>query len=674
VTVLHLRRWLPVAVYVLIPSVLILPILFSGKMLYGADVVSVFHYSRIVIADAFRSGRLPIWDPHVMAGFPMLAEPQNAIFYPPTWLCVLVSAGTFWTLSAWAHLILAGVFAHRWLERGLGLNRWSAMAGSLIFMTSGYISGHVEAGHVNYIWAYPWFPAVLWRLERFLAGPTLKRGVLLSLVLSMLFLAGVPQFVFFAALLTLVRVGHYILGSREGRKSRSFIAGQAVGWLALGLVFCAPQLFPTLELVGQMQRGEGGGTSFFTDYSLSPRRLGDLVFAPDQSSAIWWETCGFVGGAALLLSLGVQAGRHPQRHLWSAVALFAVLLALGDAIPFYPGFVAVVPGAGWFRGPGRYLVLFTVAVVGLAAVGFEVLWTRGPRGLRFLAAGLTLASVVQLGQFAMPCFRGQDEINLRLSEKAAAWLRNTCGLEGRVSHATESVTLIGKCQAAGIDFVSGYEPMMLRRYAEVMNVAQGAPHDRQFVIQGAVAPHPVVDMLATRVRISYSEGMKDYPHAMSRTWLVNNAAVAEEKIERLQTLAKGPWDPRKTVLLEAYPTEAPPVTTEKSAGKARVVSRGPGRYVIETENDADAYLVLSEAYYPGWTAEVDGKAAEVLPANHLIQTIRLPAGKHLVRFEYRSRFLGLGFAVAALAALLPVGLLVRRHRRELALQRLPGAP
>src|SRR4029077_20103903 len=129
--------------------------------------------------------------------------------------------------------------------------------------------------------------------------------------------------------------------------------------------------------------------------------------------------------------------------------------------------------------------------------------------------------------------------------------------------------------------------------------------------------------------------------AMPRSWVLNNAVVMEDKDERLRRLAKGPWDPRMTVVLETYPTEAPPVTTEKSAGKARVISKGPGRYEIEAENDADAYLVLSEAYYPGWTAEVDGKPVDVLPANHLIQTVRLPAGKHVVRFEYRSRFLGL---------------------------------
>ena len=202
----------------------------------------------------------------------------------------------------------------------------------------------------------------------------------------------------------------------------------------------------------------------------------------------------------------------------------------------------------------------------------------------------------------------------------------------------------------------------------------------------AEAPHPAMDMLGAKAWHfesakpdgSWPRWMKtdfyDNPGALPRAWLVNNAVVLESPEERLKTIAKGRWDPRKTVILESYPTEAPPMTTEKSAGRAKVLARKPGYYEIEAENDADAYLVLSEAYYPGWRAELDGQAVDVLPANHLIQTVRLPAGRHVVRFEYRSRFLGLGFALAALASLVPVGWLVRRHRRQLPLERLPGAP
>ena len=105
------------------------------------------------------------------------------------------------------------------------------------------------------------------------------------------------------------------------------------------------------------------------------------------------------------------------------------------------------------------------------------------------------------------------------------------------------------------------------------------------------------------------------------------------------------------------PTEAP-------AGMAQVISRKPGEYLLEAENKADAFLVLSEAYYPGWSAEVDGEPTEVLPANHLIQSVRLSPGKHVVRFAYRSRFLGVGVAIALLAAFAPAAIeLVRRRRR-----------
>ncbi len=672
-----LRRWLPLAVFVLIPSALIVPVLLSGGMLAGADVVSVFHGSRVVIAESFRSGRLPVWDSTTMAGFPLLAGVQGAVFYPPTWLCVLMSAGTFWTVSAWLHLLLAGAFAHWWLERGLGLNPWAALAGASAYMMSGYLSGHVLAGHVNYVWAYPWIPAVLWRLERFLAGPGLRRGAVLAGVLSMLVLAGVPQFAFFAGLLVFARLAHFILAQADGRRARALRAGTSLAWLGLGLVLCAPQLFPTLELVGQMQRGQGESVATSTKDALEPGSLGGLLveswFARTPSNE-WWEACGFVGGAVFLLALAAFLGRHSQRHLWAGVGVLGVLLALGGSVPFYHGFVAVVPGAAWFREPGRYLLLFTVAMAPLAGMGAQALATRGPLPLRIFAIVLGLASGAQLVHFAVPCYGRFPEQSFRFPPEVIAEARRRLGTEGRVAPSFMRAMDLGKCQASGLDTIGGYEPMMLRRFAEGINVARGVEPERPMVVLTGVGAGPVVQMLAARLWLRSSTEILDLGSSLPRTWIVNHAVVLESRADRLRTLSRGPWDPSKTVILETYPDQAPPVPTEAPAGRARVLVKKPGTYEIEAENGADAYLVLSVAYYPGWEAEVDGRPVDVLPANHLIQAIRLPAGKHRVRFRYHSRFLGLGVAVAALGALVPVGLLVHRHRRQLALQRLPSAP
>jgi hypothetical protein len=286
-----------------------------------------------------------------------------------------------------------------------------------------------------------------------------------------------------------------------------------------------------------------------------------------------------------------------------------------------------------------------------------------PRILKIAAVLLGVAGTGQLIHHGWHYFHRSDEASLSLSSQTVVALSNRLGLEGRIATSQPSADTVGRCQAAGLDHVGGYEPMMLRRYAELMNSARGADPSTPMVILASVGPHPVVDMLA--VRIWFREGASDeHPNRLPRAWVVNNAVVLESKEERLRVLAKGPWDPRKTVILEEFPKEAPPVTTEGPAGTAKVVSRRAGEYVLEAENGADAYLVLSEAYYPGWSAEVDGKPVDVVPANHLIQAVRLPPGKHVVRFAYRSRFLGAGLASALLGALAPAAIvLVRRRRR-----------
>ena len=67
--------------------------------------------------------------------------------------------------------------------------------------------------------------------------------------------------------------------------------------------------------------------------------------------------------------------------------------------------------------------------------------------------------------------------------------------------------------------------------------------------------------------------------------------------------------------------------------------------------------------YPGWEAKIDGASAEILRANHFVQALWLPPGKHQVRFEYHSRRLFLGFLLALFAAALPAVLAILRRRR-----------
>lgn len=92
--------------------------------------------------------------------------------------------------------------------------------------------------------------------------------------------------------------------------------------------------------------------------------------------------------------------------------------------------------------------------------------------------------------------------------------------------------------------------------------------------------------------------------------------------------------------------------------------------VVEVDIDANpgAVLVLSDAYWPGWTVTIDGVGAEIVPANVAVRGVRVPPGRHRVRFIFRHPGLRAGVAVTAGSAvcLLALAAFQRRARRAAA--------
>ncbi|MCX5787370.1 MAG: YfhO family protein, partial [Elusimicrobia bacterium] len=77
--------------------------------------------------------------------------------------------------------------------------------------------------------------------------------------------------------------------------------------------------------------------------------------------------------------------------------------------------------------------------------------------------------------------------------------------------------------------------------------------------------------------------------------------------------------------------------------EARVVSYEPDRVVIDAEAPRGGFLFLSDAFFPGWKASVDGRPREIFPAWVGFRTVGLEPGDHRVVFEYRPRFFRLGY-------------------------------
>jgi hypothetical protein len=73
-------------------------------------------------------------------------------------------------------------------------------------------------------------------------------------------------------------------------------------------------------------------------------------------------------------------------------------------------------------------------------------------------------------------------------------------------------------------------------------------------------------------------------------------------------------------------------------------------------------LVLSDSWYPGWKAEVDGEAAEILRADLLFRGVRLGPGEHTVRFSYQPMLLNALIALSGVLVFGCVGIGVKQSR------------
>jgi hypothetical protein len=150
------------------------------------------------------------------------------------------------------------------------------------------------------------------------------------------------------------------------------------------------------------------------------------------------------------------------------------------------------------------------------------------------------------------------------------------------------------------------------------------------------------------------------PATLPRAYAVGGARAADGEAA-LRALTAETFDPRREIVLSgdasAAPTDPP--------GSVRVIEIGPDRARLEADLDRPGFIVLLEAYDPGWRATIDGRAAALLRANTIFRAVPAPAGHHIVECVYRPRAVMIGGAVSLTTVLLIglFGALMARARR-----------
>jgi len=688
----------------------------TPNFLSGYDFVRMHAFYKAYFRDALLAGRLPLWNPYVGLGRPFLADIETGTLYPPNLLVVPFGVNGGVAVLVLLHQALAaygGVRLGRTLGATAGAS-WLVGAGMALAspFTSRLAAGMVPV-YFSLCWwpALLWLGARLQDRWSARAAAGFAAAVAMAVLAGnppILFVELLGLAVFLV-----LRVGRPagagrwrpVLGNHLG-----LIAAAVVG---VGL--SAAALLPFVGLVGQGNRPLNAPGFATANGMPAPSWLSLIVPASAEFTPNWEYDlhCGLVPLFAAVG--GVLLWRDRNMRALLGLGLLGGILAAGDRAPFLGWVVHAVPGAAALRMPPRYGIWLAASLLGAGALALSrgpsrplplllglavatacIAWLRphvpaGPGG----AAGYYASHVGALGAaallvglwqgrarwpraagllgcaLAVYCganwlwairlqapvysaygFRTDEEgVRVALGEKG---LLTPGGAPPRISFNPEDL-----CENAGMaegfsSFESYVNPALARVW-DYLHVAAGVPLSTgEFIrLPRAIDRAPErLDGLNLVARLDHgSRSLVIRSNPDPRAYLAFDARVVPDWKAAEQAMAAR-RDFHETALLEegGRPGFSPsPGRHESSA----VIERfEPERIVVRTRADADAILVLGEAWYPGWRAAVAGAPAAVFPVNGWMRGVVVPAGEHEVVLTYRERALSAGLAISALCAAL----------------------
>ncbi len=335
----------------------------ADHIVAGNDLANMFLPWLRFAGDSLMQGRLPLWNPYLFSGAPFIANPQPALFYPPTWLALAapVTRALGWLIVL--HVWLAGVGMLAWL-RSEGASAAGALLGGAAFAFSGYFFARVQAGHLGVITTGAWLPFMLWAYRRAVTHRSWGLAILGGLPVGLAILAGhTASFIYVALALVAYAAFCTWEGRRGGRSTQAVLVPLAwVGvMLLMGTLLAAAQLLPMAQFALASTRpsadyGFAARFSWPPGYLLTlliPNFFGEPVRTGYWGDGTYDEVIFYIGILPLLLALLGLRLRHRLVPFLAALGLGALLLAFGEYGILHRLFYRFVPLFQMTRAPAR---------------------------------------------------------------------------------------------------------------------------------------------------------------------------------------------------------------------------------------------------------------------------------------------------------------------------------
>jgi len=683
--------------------------LVSTLSVSGNDITDFFYPMYSYAYSASSEGNLPFWNSMILSGYPLLANPQFALFYPPHCLFLFLPAATAFGLSLILHVFLGGTFMYL-LARYLGLERICAFFAGLVFMFGAFITSHIYAGHYSIICAAIWLPLLFLLFMMALQQDSFRLALAAGAVLGIQMLAGHIQITYICLVgLGLYLAYHVFFLFRERQIKRIAGPASATGVMVVtGILLSAVQFFPAYEFSLYSTRAGGMSWTEATSFSLNPGLLtltfsnpwaGPVSFWTDFFTYPFWEYTGYIGILPLVLcAFSLRCwSRNRYAGFFILLAAAGLLLAMGKYFPPYWLLYKLAPGFDSFRVPARFLLLFGFSAAILAGFGMshvrrKLFMENMKAAERVIAATLLIGFLVAVAAL-LPVYTfvavriGMAVLGvLLLASGLIVYARYKKRLNGRLFSITATAFTLLNLWLFHMPFIDT-NPVSEIYASEpyIQYLQQNARGSRVYDPEDIVTKNRLMEMGIAEINGYEATVLNHYADFLGdntgRTGTNYKSVSAGSGIEelgiKLNLLNVKYVLSRSELFINGFE----PAYSDSSVNIYRNIDALPRAFMVDNIEMADpgqdfaafaetgeventgysaraismqvsttqpGFLLLSEVWYPAWQVSVDGQSSEVLKAFDALMAVALQPGTHTVEFTYRSRAFEAG-VVASLA-------------------------
>jgi len=663
------------------------PLWTRGGIAYSnySDLIAQHVSAQVIGREAVRQeGLLPLWNPSMNGGAPAFANPEPMYLFPLQLLFLVLPIAPAMNLVILLNFLGAGAAMFLFCRRHLR-HPAAALVCATAYMLCHRFLAMIYAGWLPKMSMFALAPLLFWSCDLVIDRPTRRRIAVFALVGALTLVQGDMQQLYFCGLGAVIYIFARLARAGSAR------AGPALARFALGAVLAAalaaPALLPRLQFAALSTRTQPNPAFLLKD-SPQPAELPSFFNPRDQGAdgairSEFWENNFYFGLWLAPFWLAALVGKRRG-------AALALLLAIGLMV-FLCFDTAVLrwiydyfPGFSLFRQSSRILLLAQFAAVFLAGLGIDGLLGLLPRLGRIGLTGLLLlAPILDYAWRSTPAIVTQP-LEKVLPHYPFHEMLDRNHNEGRVLAIEPVILPYGTAGYQGIDLINGYTGLQLRHYIDYFTLLQyGTPK--------AIPTGPVIwtdcrsiakpEMLrALDVRYiigdpSLNLDARGYeriwenpavplfvfyhgvlpvpvaiwrvPHPLGPAYFATSIQGVADREESLARVAAA------TSPLDAYVfgLEGKEPVPGFSGGTAGFIHRGLNRYRYRIDSRGSNFLILSQIWYPGWWAQLDGKFVKLYRTNHALLGCFIPPGPHELTLVMTSPLFCYGLAAAAMAAL-----------------------